>query len=486
VIRLTTLRFARRLPPLVACFIAAGASPAGAQDIKSEISAQRFDVAPGANNFITTRRLRTDGKMQWAAGLFANYGYSPLVVRQSGGGAAEAQRYLVVENVITGDIIGALTILPELQASLKVPVTWAAGQDIPAQRVGDPIVREGQDAVGLGDVQLEGKYRFYGKADSPLALGALVYVGFPVGNLIAPGAYLSNASVSGGGAAVLDYRSGIFAVGVNLGGVYREEALLGGTTLGPEARFSVAGEVAPTPVIRIVGDVFGSSNFGSGNGGTNLEGDLGVRVVPLGSKIAVTLGGGAGILRGLGTPVARGFLGVVYDSKVLDRDHDNVTDDKDPCPEDPEDLDNFEDADGCPDLDNDDDALPDSVDKCPNEDEDLDGFEDKDGCPDPDNDKDGVPDVNDHCVAEPETKNGFDDADGCPDVKDTDSDGVLDENDKCVDQPEDTDGFEDVDGCPDPDNDGDSILDEVDECSEQPEDGKGKDAEKTDGCPIDA
>jgi OmpA-OmpF porin, OOP family len=479
------LHFARRFSSLLVCGFSALTGAAHAQEFQSEISAQRFDVAPGTNNFLVTRGLRTDGKMRWDAGFFANYGYSPIVVKGVGGGAGTVPRYLVVDNMITGDLMGSLTIIPEVQVSLKVPVSWAAGEDVPGQEVGDPLLRSGQSAVGLGDVQIEGKGRFYGTAESPLTLGGYVDVGFPVGNLIAPGAYLSNASVSAGGGLALDYRTGILALGTNLGGIYREEAVIGGTYLGPEMRFSVAGEVTATPVIRIVGDVFGSSNFGS-TGGTGLEGDLGLRVIPLGSKIAVTLGGGAGILRGLGTPVARGFLGITYDSKVLDRDEDGITDDIDPCPQDVEDKDGFEDADGCPDLDNDDDALPDSADKCPNEDEDLDGFDDKDGCPDPDNDKDGVPDVNDHCVAEPETKNGFDDADGCPDVKDTDTDGVLDETDKCVDQAEDTDGFEDTDGCPDPDNDADGILDETDECSEQPEDGKGKDAQKTDGCPVDA
>jgi outer membrane protein OmpA-like peptidoglycan-associated protein len=65
--------------------------------------------------------------------------------------------------------------------------------------------------------------------------------------------------------------------------------------------------------------------------------------------------------------------------------------------------------------DRDGDGIPDDVDKCPDEPEDMDGFEDEDGCPDPDNDKDGIPDVSDACPNEPETVNGFQDEDGCPD-----------------------------------------------------------------------
>ena len=98
-----------------------------------------------------------------------------------------------------------------------------------------------------------------------------------------------------------------------------------------------------------------------------------------------------------------------------DPDKDGIVGAADKCPNEAEDKDGFEDADGCPDLDNDKDGIPDATDKCPNEAEDKDGFEDADGCPDPDNDKDGIPDATDKCPNEAETQNGFQDADGCPD-----------------------------------------------------------------------
>src|SRR5690606_18155294 len=85
------------------------------------------------------------------------------------------------------------------------------------------------------------------------------------------------------------------------------------------------------------------------------------------------------------------------------------------CPMEPEDMDGFQDDDGCPEADNDGDGLADAQDKCPNEAEDKDGFQDDDGCPDPDNDGDGVADASDKCVDQPETKNGYQDDDGCPD-----------------------------------------------------------------------
>jgi outer membrane protein OmpA-like peptidoglycan-associated protein len=95
-----------------------------------------------------------------------------------------------------------------------------------------------------------------------------------------------------------------------------------------------------------------------------------------------------------------------------DTDGDNILDSKDQCVLEPEDVDGYEDADGCPEPDNDNDGIPDSVDKCPMKPEDFDGFEDADGCPDPDNDKDTVLDVDDFCPNTPGSPGGS--RPGCP------------------------------------------------------------------------
>ncbi len=97
---------------------------------------------------------------------------------------------------------------------------------------------------------------------------------------------------------------------------------------------------------------------------------------------------------------------------VGDRDNDGLLDDVDQCPDKPEDKDEFQDEDGCPDLDNDGDGLPDTEDKCPLEPEDKDGFQDEDGCPDCDDDGDGVPEC-------PEAK------DKCPKEKGEPTDGCA-------------------------------------------------------------
>jgi outer membrane protein OmpA-like peptidoglycan-associated protein len=165
-----------------------------------------------------------------------------------------------------------------------------------------------------------------------------------------------------------------------------------------------------------------------------------------------------------------------------DRDKDGIENKVDKCPNQPEDFDGVDDADGCPDLDNDKDSIPDGVDKCPDLIEDFDGFQDDDGCPDLDNDGDGVVDARDKCPNEPEDFDGIDDADGCPDVvQDSDNDGIADDRDKCPLKAEDMDGFQDADGCADWDNDLDGVPDSLDTCPSEPETYNGY--VDADGCP---
>jgi outer membrane protein OmpA-like peptidoglycan-associated protein len=66
-------------------------------------------------------------------------------------------------------------------------------------------------------------------------------------------------------------------------------------------------------------------------------------------------------------------------------------------------------------ADTDGDGLLDDVDACVTEPEDLDGFQDTDGCPDPDNDGDGFLDPDDKCPDVAEIMNGYEDDDGCAD-----------------------------------------------------------------------
>ncbi len=111
------------------------------------------------------------------------------------------------------------------------------------------------------------------------------------------------------------------------------------------------------------------------------------------------------------------FAGVqlpILHNKIPDMDGDQVSDEKDKCP------DEFgsPSAKGCPDAD--DDRVPDSEDRCP----DIAGDRKTEGCPDPDGD--GLVSVDDKCP----DRAGTLETNGCPD---SDGDGIYDDADRCPD-----------------------------------------------------
>jgi outer membrane protein OmpA-like peptidoglycan-associated protein len=144
------------------------------------------------------------------------------------------------------------------------------------------------------------------------------------------------------------------------------------------------------------------------------------------------------------------------------------------------------------------DGVADGADRCPKLKEDVDGFNDGDGCPDPDNDADTVPDASDRCPDQAGTlgnkgcpagttppaaptppaptppaptpaaptpaaptpaaptpapvvppPSGGDDEVDASGGADGDGDGVADDADRCPKTPETANGIEDADGCPD-------------------------------------
>ena len=464
----------------------AASSAAGAQEaFDGEFSVQRFNPAPGPRNGITSRGARQAGNMSWSLGAIANYGYKPFVIRScisetdcDDPNASNPDDVLVVENLVSADILGSLTVIPDLQLGLRLPITWVDGQGLTDEGVADP---DELSAVGLGDAEFEAKYRFVGGPTDTVALAGGVFATAPLGSLTAADSYIGSSLPKFGVRGIFDVQVENLTIVANLIGMFRDPGRVGTTEIKSEFGYVVGARYAVAPPLEVVFDAFGSTQF-SAQGGTNaLETLLGARLMPGGGALGLLGGVGTGVLQGVGVPAFRAFLGATWVAEPTDSDGDGILDSKDSCPALAEDRDGFQDGDGCPEGDNDEDGIGDAEDKCPDQAEDLDDFEDTDGCPELDNDKDGIPDLADVCRNEPETKNGYRDEDGCPDEKDTDEDGVPDARDKCPTEAEDTDGYEDTDGCPDLDNDGDGIPDNQDECIDQPED--IDEDQDEDGCP---
>lgn len=470
---------------LVGLAIAFGSFKAHAQttDAKEgEFSVQRFEPAPGPRNFVTVEGARTAGQMAWSAGLFVNYGFKPFVVRScqsetdcDSPNAVRSDDIAVVRDLITADLLGSFTPVEWVQIGLRLPLTFVNGDGINTST--GQVAEDGLSGFGLGDPYVEGKFRLFGDADSPLALAIAPFVYAPVGHAMAEDKYIGYSSVTPGARGIADFRLDKLRLGANLAYLWREKATLGSTTLGQEFRYGVAASYDVSPVVRVVGEGYGGTKFSTSNGTNTLEAIGAVQFTPLKSRFTITAGGGGGIIQGVGVPAFRGLVGLMYVHEPFDQDGDGVVDEQDECPTIAEDIDNFQDDDGCPDDDNDNDTIPDDRDRCPDKPETVNGFEDTDGCPDEvaDKDKDGISDLEDKCPTEGgDVHRVKGDFYGCPD---TDTDGVPDKIDACPQEKEDTDGYKDTDGCPDPDNDNDDVLDVEDQCVDEPG------TKENNGCP---
>ena len=419
-----------------------------------------------------------------------------------------------------------------VQLPIGVNFGRAFGPDAPdwGGQIDTGRLEEGWQSSMVGDVSLHAKFRFLRVERFPVGVGAVVQLGFMSGQsdglLGDPGEWGLRSIWA---QAVVDGEpSRRFRWAVNLG--YRlvladapEVELPDGGTFQYDDLLTFGAGISLNLVLNrldFVTEVYGASPVGTffnwTNGGLPLEVAVGLKVF-IERNSYLYLGAATGIMGpGYSASTARVFAAWIFEPSIGDRDGDGIKDDVDQCPDDPEDLDDFEDIDGCPDPDNDRDGIPDvddecplvpedrdgiededgcpegdegdrdgdgildSVDQCPDDPEDIDQFEDEDGCPDPDNDGDGILDVDDLCPNDPEDIDQFEDQDGCPDP-DNDQDGILDGRDKCPNDAEDKDDFEDEDGCPDKDNDRDGIPDSEDLCPNEPETLNGY--ADTDGCP---
>ena len=412
------------------------------------------------------------------AGLHFGFVGSPLVVSTQGVDSASDGP---VSRRLRLDLTVGLGLLERFAVSLQLPFILDQAGEVPAALGGDGELPGG----GLGDLRLGLRGQVFSGAGFGLAVGLDVHAptGVADGWASAGGFRLSPSLIADW------YAPSGLGIAVNLGWrlVPEHRAF---NHVADDAFAWAVGLVLPTPVQRLdaraslMGQVQVADAVDPNATDRNLDADdpielvfaLGLGVGPrleadraLLWPFRVELGAGAGLTSGVGAPQWRAFLGVTWSPASVgarDSDGDGLDDRVDPCPEQAEDKDGFQDEDGCPEPDNDGDGVPDALDggadasgfgRCRDETEDKDGFQDEDGCPDPDNDGDGVNDASDGCRDEAEDKDGFQDEDGCPDP-DNDGDGIPDTADgafdgtgfgRCRDQAETVNGYRDGDGCPD-------------------------------------
>jgi len=433
-----------RLGALVAALAAwtaltVGFSTAASPQTSDEVgfAATNFEPAPtqysGVLNF---ERPGVLGHLTPAAGLFFHAADDPVQLASPIDGEV---RDRLVDEQYTVEAGFALGLFDRLELGVAVPVVAQTGASL--GRLGSSGSVGG---VGPGDVRATVKLAILRAARTGgFGLAASGVVHAPSGD---QSQFTSDGRVRGTPRLSMGWRSGDVRLIGNVGYEFGPSIRVRNYEAEGTIPWGVGGGIAlPIDRLEVVGTLSGSNSTGgaSGDAADPLELLGGLRAdLPGGFRLQA--GGGAGVSDGVGAPDFRVFTSLHWARVGEDSDGDGMLDRNDACPREPEDFDDYEDSDGCPDEDNDGDGIVDREDDCP----DTPGPEENDGCPRSDRDGDGIYDSEDDCPDEPEDFDGFEDEDGCPDP-DNDGDGIPDEDDECPDEPETRNGIADEDGCPD-------------------------------------
>jgi outer membrane protein OmpA-like peptidoglycan-associated protein len=356
-----------RITAATACIVLAAATSAAAQE--NDIDIERFKPAVTHDGFVVTEGSGVrEPADPWAFGLFLNYARNPLIVATGDG---EVRRE-IVGGRLGADLMASVTLAEPFAIGLSVPFFLAQSGE------GSPSF------AGLGDVRIVPKLRLLDDRDS-IGLGLVAELRVPT----------HTGDFSGGARnvvfwprIVLDHR---FApglrFGVNAGVAIREGTQYENVEAASELTYAAA-------LGYRFGGIDGKVEIGAeANGGVGLTSAdleetpleaLGYVKINPSDEWEIVAGPGIGALAGYGVPIFRVFAGVKYTPTSHDGDHDGVDDERDLCPDVPEDRDADYDSDGCPeeDADDDQDGVPNADDACPTEKETINGVEDDDGCPD--------------------------------------------------------------------------------------------------------
>lgn len=392
----------------------------------------------------------------WDIGLWLHYANDPLVLETVDTDGNREEIGPIVAHRFTANLIAGFVPFRQIYLGLDIPVTFVNSRG--DSEATSALQSEDLSSIGIGDIRLVPKFQILRAEDHWLDLAIIPVVTFPTAR--PDDAYLGEDGFGFNPELAAAKIFGPIRTALNLGVQIRPSSDFGDLEVGSELVYRlglgylIGGDIR-TRKAEVQAEVSGTTSltapFSSRNQNTVEPRLGGVYEIP-GAHMQVFAGFGIGLEAGFGSPDFRIFSGLRYSPRVYDRDGDGYLDNEDGCPDDPEDFDDFEDLDGCPEADNDQDGIGDTEDTCPGVDadasnafydvaEDIDSFEDGDGCPERDNDADTIPDT----------------ADACPGTD-------VDKENSFELVAEDVDNFEDDDGCPEVDNDADSIVDIVDEC----------------------
>jgi outer membrane protein OmpA-like peptidoglycan-associated protein len=353
------------------CVVAIAAGSARADGLDAE----RFVPAVGTEASFSFEHPGVPFHLGWGLGLFFDLADDPVVERQD-----DEVLSRPLERAVSADLLASIGLFGWSEIGVHLPLQLVYdGDDYAAG--GAMLSADG----GVGDLRLVPKVVLLrtGSAARHFLLGLSMPLTFPTGD---------GEALRGADGVTAEPRLGLamhgerLGFGASIGYRWRNEHPVG-LPYGDEIALGLMASYAILPEsLTLQAELTGGKQIDADVDGADfpLEALAGL-IFRLGQSWDLHGAGGLAVTDGIGGPSFRVLAGLRYRHGVperhgfLDRDQDGILDKDDDCPTEVEDLDGFEDEDGCPEADNDGDGVLDDRDECPDLPEEQGG--DGDGCP---------------------------------------------------------------------------------------------------------
>lgn len=413
-VQLATRRARRpgRAAAALALLLLAASPAARAQSasVDSDYTVERFRLSLDRGGVLDVESGAVLPHLAFDLGLWLGYANDPLTLYRADGDGSDRERVGgLVSHRVGGNLVGSVGLFDRVQLGLDIPLILSQDQDLGMTMAPSDAL----SSFGLGDLRLIPKVQLLNAADHGVDLSVLV--GFTLPTSSSSDYFGDSGATFVPELAVSRPFTPRLRGGVNLG--YRARAHQQTLDLAVDdelyahmgAGYMVTRDVELDGTLALAtsaSDPFGSFNRNY----TELRGGAAYYF----ARMVTFASAGFGLSEGFGGPDWRALVGMRFGRRP-------------PPPEEPPAV---VVAPPPPPPDSDGDGLTDPDDACPQQPEDMDAFQDQDGCPDPDNDQDGILDTADACVEQP----GPVENRGCPDT-DRDQDTVVDRLDNCPDEP---------------------------------------------------
>jgi len=312
--------------------LVAGLSIATAQEVDvPEVDAQLYHTSIDAQRTLWTDDAGRARNLTGTATLAFGYVDRPLVYV-----GPDDETTALVDNALQANLLGGYTFGP-IRVGADVPLYLMTTSDVAA------------GGAGLGDIDLDVKGTIVDHDDHPVGLALGARTSFPTSSVDAP---LGAAGVGWAIEGIVDRKTDDWLLAANIGTRGVPAASLENVDVNDRFFYRAGVGYSITDAAGVSGDLAGELSYGeplSNPAGAPLEvlaGGWG----RFSDTVSLKGGLGTGLSQGLGAPVFRAVMALSISApENRDVDLDGILDAVDACPKEPEDVDQYRDADGCPD-----------------------------------------------------------------------------------------------------------------------------------------